>query len=274
MWQVNTERQDGGLSGLLSRLYERYNRRPCVAQDPLRYVYEYDCPGDREVVGLVAALLAYGRLQQILDSVADALGRLGPEPQRFLLQASEQKLRHASGGFAHRFAHGHQFCCFLRAVQRVLQRYGTLQSCFRAHDRPRERTVLPGLTGLAQELRRAGGSLEHLVADPAKGSACKRWHLYLRWMVRSDEVDAGLWEGVSPARLVVPLDAHMWRLCRVLGLTDRKTCDLKAAVEVTESFRRFAPADPVRYDFALMHASAEGDPALRSLMASGDAPCA
>ncbi|MHC4787742.1 MAG: DUF2400 family protein, partial [Planctomycetota bacterium] len=149
----------------------------------------------------------------------------------------------------------------LWAMKDVLAAYGSLEACLLAHDDPAAPTVLPALCGLASALRRGGHAPSHLVADPASGSACKRWNLYLRWMVRSDEVDPGGWRAFAPARLIVPLDTHTWRLCRRLGLTRRRTCNMKAALEVTDAFRRFSPEDPVRYDFALMHASRLEDPA-------------
>jgi uncharacterized protein (TIGR02757 family) len=259
------------LYGLLEDLYDRYTTPAHAQHDPVSFTYQYGRPADAEVAGLVAAFLAYGRLAQIMASVADALGRLGERPSRFAREAGPAERREAAAGFVHRFADGDQFARLLRVIGGVIGQYGSLQQCFRAHDRPQAQTILPGLRGLADDLRAVGG-MDHLVADPRKGSACKRWHLYLRWMVRADAVDTGLWQGIGPERLIVPLDAHMWRVSRGLGLTGRGTCDLKAAREVTEAFRRIRPDDPVRYDFALMHASAEGDHDLQAWLRRRTAP--
>jgi len=112
--------------------------------------------------------------------------------------------------------------------------------------------LLPALGRFVDELCSAAGGLDdHLLPRPERGSACKRLNLWLRWMVRRDAVDPGGWTGVSPAQLVVPLDVHMHRICRALGLTRREAADLRTAVEITDAFRSFAPDDPVRYDFAL-----------------------
>jgi uncharacterized protein (TIGR02757 family) len=243
----------------LDALYARYNRPEHAEHDPVSFLYDYDDPRDREIAALVAASLAYGRLAQIMDSVADALGRLGEHPAEFLAGSPPQTLRRASRWFVHRFAHADRFWRLLWGVKDVLAAHGTLQGCFLAHDDPEAETVLAGLTGLAHELAAGGNGPSHLVADPAAGSACKRWHLFLRWMVRNDAVDPGGWGCVSPARLVMPLDTHTWRVCRSLDLVERGTCDMKAALEATDSFRRFSPEDPVKYDFALMHASEEGE---------------
>ncbi len=255
------------LRSLLEGLYRGYNTRQYARRDPVWFVHRCDDPQDAEVTAFIAAMLAYGNLKQIMASVADALRRLGPRLHEFLTGATPPGLAKAAGGFSHRFVNDRQFGLLLRRLKAVLEEYGSLQACFARHDRPEEVTVLPGLRGLAAGLRGGGQGLEHLVADPRKSSACKRWHLFMRWMVRRDEVDPGPWEHVSRARLVVPLDTHMWRVCRGLGFTARKTASLKAALEVTDGFRKLAPADPVKYDFALMHASADEAPALRRWLA-------
>jgi len=245
------------LMRLLETAYARFSRRHYALQDPICFVYNYPERGDAEVAGLLSALLAFGRVAQIMRSVEDALGRLGASPGDFVRSSSERELRAACAGFVHRTVDAGNLACLLVALKGVLARHGSLEACFRANDEPGARTVLPGLTGLAGELSGSGGA-GHLVADPRRGSPCKRWNLFLRWMVRRDAVDPGLWHAVSPARLIVPLDAHMWRVCTGLGLTRRATCNMKAALEVTDAFRALCPEDPVRYDFSLMHASVEG----------------
>ena len=252
--------------GTLERLYARYADRSHAERDPVSFLYRYREVADREIAGLIAAFLAYGRLKQIMRSVEDALGRLGPRPAPMILGATSQELQRACGGFVHRLVDADRLHALLRAVRDLVRTHGSIQACFLAHDDPAVADVQPGLVGLARELRQGRAELAHLVADPAKGSACKRWHLYLRWMVRRDAVDPGGWDAVSPARLLVPLDAHMWRVCSRLGLTRRKCCNLAAAREITHHFRRVCAADPVRYDFALMHASVGGDPELRVLL--------
>jgi uncharacterized protein (TIGR02757 family) len=243
----------------LEELYGRHNRRACAERDPVSFLYPWPDVREREVVALLAALLAYGRLEQIMASVADAFGRLAPSPRRFLLSHTPQELRRACRGFTHRVVNADRLWRLIWSVKQVLERHGSLEACFAAHDDEGAPTILPGLTGLAGEMLERGCAPAHLVADPAKGSACKRWNLFLRWMVRRDEVDPGGWTCAGPSRLIVPLDAHMWRICRRLGLTTRRTCNMAAALEVTAAFRRFAPQDPVRYDFALMHASVAGE---------------
>jgi uncharacterized protein (TIGR02757 family) len=139
----------------------------------------------------------------------------------------------------------------LGGVAGVLRERGSLQSCLCAHRRAGRISLVEALTGFVEELSGSQEGIPHLLPTPVRGSACKRLWLFLRWMVRRDEVDPGGWERVSPAGLLVPLDVHMGRICRALGLTERSQADLKAAREATRAFRRIRPDDPVRYDFAL-----------------------
>ena len=97
----------------------------------------------------------------------------------------------------------------------------------------------------------ASRGLKYLLASPERGSACKRLNLFLRWMVRDDEVDVGLWKSIDKSRLIVPIDVHMGRLCKILEFYDRKGISLSTALKITDSFKHIEPADPVKYDFAL-----------------------
>jgi uncharacterized protein (TIGR02757 family) len=232
-------------------LYAGLNRREHVHPDPLEFLYRYGDGPDREVAGLVASSLAYGRVRQILRSVDDALGRLGPAPGRFAAESSPAELSAALAGFRHRFATGGDLVALLSGTGRLLREHGTLGARFCALVRDTDETVVPGLRAFAAELEGGTGTPGHLLPCPDRGSACKRLHLFLRWMVRRDEVDPGGWDGVSAAKLVVPLDTHMHRISLALGLTGRKSADLVTALEITTAFREFSPEDPVKYDFAL-----------------------
>jgi uncharacterized protein (TIGR02757 family) len=251
----------------LEELYARLNRREFVHPDPLEVLYDYGDPLDREIVGLVAASLSYGRVKSILASVRSVLARM-PSPAAFLAGASARELRDTFADFKHRFATGEELAVLLIGVKRVLERHGSLHAPFSAGLRDEHGTVVPALIAFTTELRRAAGGLDdHLLPSPERGSACKRLNLFLRWMVRRDEVDPGGWDAVPPAKLLVPLDVHMHRICRALGLTRRNQADLRTAVEATEGFKAFAPDDPVRYDFALTRLGIRPDTDLDAFLA-------
>jgi uncharacterized protein (TIGR02757 family) len=248
-------------------LYRRYNRRECVHPDPLEFLYAYDDPRDREIVGLVAASLAIGRVAGILRSVRLVLDRLGPRPADFLENGSDESLGRMLADFRHRFFTGADVAGLLSGIRRVRKRHGSLEACFAAAVGERDETVLPALSAFVSELTSADGA-NHFVPDPCRRSACKRLNLYLRWMVRSDAVDPGGWRRVSPARLIIPLDTHMHRIGLALGLTGRKQANLATAIEITGAFRRICPEDPVRYDFVLTRLGIRKDTDLEAFIAT------
>jgi uncharacterized protein (TIGR02757 family) len=250
------------LIGELDALYEKYNRRELVDLDPLAFVLRYVDPDEQEIAGLVASALAYGRVAQIHRSVAAVLGAMGRSPRRFVLSTPPDAIRRRFRGFRHRFTAGHEVAELLAGARRMIAAHGSLQAGFRCGLANGDPTILPALgrfvAGLRAEARAAPGHFP-LLPSPADGSACKRLNLYLRWMIRRDDVDPGPWVGIPPSLLVVPLDTHMHRIARGFGLTRRRQADLRTAVEVTSAFREMSPLDPVRYDFALTRMGMEGE---------------
>ena len=235
----------------LEDLYRAYTSRDLVSPDPLQFLYQYEDPLDVEVVGLVAAGLAYGRVASILKAVERVLAPLGPRPAEFIANASDHDLSKLWGDFKYRFTTGEEMTALFRGIRSVKEEFGSLGEAFASFDSG-DTTVHSGLTGFTRRLRAgADHSLKSLVPDPGRGSACKRLHLYLRWMVRKDAVDLGVWDFISPGRLIVPLDTHMYHFGTCYGFTARKAQDLKTALEITSAFKNFSPEDPVRYDFSL-----------------------
>jgi uncharacterized protein (TIGR02757 family) len=247
------------LRKVLERLYAKYNHREFIPPDPLQFVYQYSDRGDKEVVGFLAAQLAYGRVQQIQKSVSDLLGRMGHSPVRFVRDFDKHG-RNRLEGFKHRFTTADCLSDLLLLLKNVLNQYGSIERFFLRGYNPRDSNVISALSKFCDSLlemyseTHGGGiprGLSYLLSRPASGSACKRLNLFLRWMVRDDEVDVGLWSCIDQSTLVVPIDVHMGRLCKILGLYHRNTVSLSAAVEITRSFARLEPADPAKYDFAL-----------------------
>ncbi len=236
----------------LEYIYFKYNRREFVHPDPLEFLYHYDNPGDREIAGLVAASLAYGRVAQILKSVGSALAEMGRSPSDFLSQASDSTLQKKYAVFKHRFTTGEELALTLAGARDAIRFHGSLKNCFISHYKSNHDTLLEALDGFAGEITSRLGGRCYLLPAPCGGSACKRMNLFLRWMVRKDEVDPGDWSDALPAsKLVMPLDAHMWRIANEYGLTRRKQVDIVSAIEITKEFRKIALEDPVKYDFSL-----------------------
>lgn len=241
----------------LDHLYHRYNQRSFVDPDPLLFLYDYPRVRDREIAGLIASCLAYGRVVMIMATVASVLAKMGPDLHGFVSGTSRRELDVMLRGFRYRFADQAHLRALILGIQGILKDYGAIETCFLegasgAGDRNHQDNpdVHQGLAAVYKAVKHRG-NVGHLLADPSKSSACKRSHLYLRWMVRQDRVDPGGWESVSPACLVIPVDTHMYRIGALLGFTRRKSADRTCALEITDGFRRLAPDDPVRYDFAL-----------------------
>ncbi|NIP28392.1 MAG: TIGR02757 family protein [Phycisphaerae bacterium] len=243
----------------LEVLYDRYNRREFIGSDPLQFVYEYSNPADMEVVALLAADLAYGRVQQIQKSLANLLGRMGKSPYAFVRDFGKAERRSLSG-FKHRFTTDRHISDLLMLLKKVLSRYARIEDFFiRGYNRG-DKNIVPALVKFCETLYamharehdgKVSRGLKYLLTSPSGGSVCKRLNLFLRWMVRDDDVDVGLWKSIDKSKLIVPVDVHMSRLCNILGFHDRKTVSLSTAIKITESFAQIESKDPVKYDFAL-----------------------
>jgi len=235
----------------LEDLYSLYHKKEYISPDPLEIVRRYPGREDREIAGLVASSLALGRVQCILQAVEKVLSRF-KNLKDDLLAVSREDLVNLFSDFSYRFFSGEHISSFLWAAGQVARRYGSLEACFLDGLKPEDETVLPALCRFTEVLfRESGGSAHMLVTSPNKKSACKRHLLFLRWMIRKDEIDPGGWDSVSPSLLVVPVDTHMLRVSRQLGLTSRKQADLSTALEITSSLRIYCPEDPVKYDFSM-----------------------
>jgi uncharacterized protein (TIGR02757 family) len=244
---------------LLEKLYARYNHRQFVPPDPLQFVYRFPDRRDAEIAAFLSAALAYGRVRQIECSLTQLLDRMDGAPHAFTSHFSDAR-RAKLRSFKHRFTTGDDISDLLDLFRRVLNDYGDLESFFARGCRADQPNVLPALSTFCDSLSQmhadshdgqVSGGLNYLLSSPSRGSASKRLHLFLRWMVRRDEVDLGLWRCVDKAKLIVPVDVHMVRLCRILGLHDDKSTSLRTALKITASFAEMEPSDPVKYDFAL-----------------------
>jgi uncharacterized protein (TIGR02757 family) len=250
----------------LDRLYRAFGAET-IATDPILFVGRYEADEDREVAGWIASAFAYGQVPVIQANVGRLLAVLGPRPARFLdgVRDFRALAREPLRGFRHRFHGARDAAALLFAIARAREAGGgSIRAFFESGQGGADRDVagllsraVARLTSLdyrpALGVRRLPdrSPVRFFFPDPAAGSACKRWNLYLRWMVRHDALDFGIWRGIPTERLVVPTDTHVHRIARRLGLTRRRTADWKTAREITDGLARFDPKDPVRFDYAL-----------------------
>ena len=254
----------------LERLYREFDYAARVGRDAIQFPLRYTDPRDRELVALLSACLAYGRVDLFGRELEKALGAMGLSPYRFVSEFDPPRDAAAFAPFRYRFNRPRDLVAFCVAARGILARFGTLEKCFVAGDGTGQGPIGPALEGFARAFldadlsdvfprgRRSRG-YRHLFPLPSAGGPCKRLHLFLRWMVRREPTDFGLWTSVSPARLLIPVDTHVENIARSIGLTRRRSRTWKMAEEITRRLATVDPADPVKYDFALCHTRMSGD---------------
>jgi uncharacterized protein (TIGR02757 family) len=223
--------------------------------DPVEFVHRYPDADDRELVALIASSLAFGNVKALRAKIEDALARLGPEIARIADDpaAVAQRLE----GWKHRVYREEHLTGLLVGARRIQRASGSLGRAL-ANELQRTGDLREALSAWAAAIRREGGldgtrGGGHILSDPSKGSAVKRLMLLLRWMIRpADGVDLGLWD-IPTSRLLIPVDTHIHKLSKNLGLTRRNDVSWRTAEEITAALRRLDPVDPVKYDFSLCH---------------------
>jgi uncharacterized protein (TIGR02757 family) len=254
------------LKDTLESLYAARSRQH-LHNDPLSFCHRFHDPRDREIAGLIASCLAYGNVKIILRNLEQVFSVVGPSPRRFVEEFEPGEGLRRFAGFKHRFNDGRDLCALLLAIRTMLDEADSIEAFFLAGMAPGDDDVTGALNKfsaaiLAFDYSALFGTrvpppdsyFPFFFPSPASGSACKRLCMYLRWMVRPDDgIDLGIWPTVSPAQLIIPVDAHIQRICRLLGFTTRKQADWKMAREITTALRALDPDDPVKYDFSLCH---------------------
>ena len=257
------------LKRVLDRLYADFNY-PDSATDPIQIVRRYTKDDDREVVGFVAASLAFGRVLSVLQSIERVLAVMGPEPAAYLRRFDARRDAAAFDGIVHRWTRSRDIVALLWLMRQMTDRAGSVEGFFlEGYDAAAEdvegavdsfsaRAMALDLKAAYGRMARPSGSgralgVCYFFPRPSKGSACKRLNLFLRWMVRRDALDLGVWRRVSPAKLIVPLDTHVIRVGRCLRLTRYTSPGWRMARDITASLRTLDPDDPVKYDYALCH---------------------
>ena len=251
------------LAAALDALYSDFNRQDS-ATDPVHRVRPFRDAADREIAGFCAAALAFGRVASVLNSIDTLFAIMGPRPAAFVRTFDPRAPHPELRRMVHRWTRGEDLAALLWILRQMLERSGSIEGFFLEGDDPAGEDVAAALDSfsrraLALDIRAAYGRVPrrpgvcYFFPRPSSGSACKRLNLFVRWMVRNDEVDLGVWTRILPSRLIVPLDTHVIRLGRCLRLTRYVSPGWKMAADITASLRRLDPRDPVRFDFSICH---------------------
>ena len=268
--RVRSGRSAQSLRQSLERLYREFDYASRLDRDAIQYPLRYKDPADREIVALLSACLAYGRVDLFGRALDGILAVMGPSPTAFVRDFDPGRDGHVFSTFIYRFNRPRDLVAFCVALRQILARHETLERCFVAGDDPAAPHIGPALERFSRAFLDADvralfprGKLsrgyKHLFPLPSVGGPCKRLHLFLRWMVRREAPDFGLWKTVSPARLIVPIDTHIENMSRAIGLTRRRSRNWRMAEEITARLAVLDPSDPVKYDFALCHKRMSGD---------------
>jgi uncharacterized protein (TIGR02757 family) len=267
----------------LDRLSREYDWTVRVKQDAIQFPLRYTDPADIELAGLFASCMAYGRVDLFGAQVSLVLERMGESPARFVWGFDLKKHREVFAGFGYRFNRERDVLAFCLAAQRIVVRHGSLRAFFLEGYSSGHGHVGPAVEHFAAGFRqqdlsavfsrnRLSYGFKHWFPLPSTGGACKRLHLYLRWMVRREAPDFGIWAEVPPSALLMPVDTHIENMARSLGLTRRRSRNWSMVEEITAGLRQLDPEDPVKYDFALCHKRMSGQ-CLNRRDAEVCAPC-
>lgn len=253
------------LKQLLDEKAAQYNCKEFIKDDPVQFPHQFRDKRDIEIAALLASVIAWGNRRMIINSGNKMLfGIMGGKPYDYIMSGKFHSLCGTDN--IHRTFFVRDFVYLCNGLQNIYSKYGSMEPLFTQCD------VWDGISLLRGELSAANENIytKHIsnpVATKGKpASACKRLHMMLRWLCRQDGiVDLGIWHDVAPSKLMIPLDVHVARTGRALGLITRTQNDRKTVEELTAQLRAFCPSDPVRYDFALFGVGVAGDEFLKQL---------
>lgn len=231
----------------LDKLVEKYETEDFIKDDPVQFLHKFKTKKDIEIAGFIASLLAYGSRKQFIKKLDEIFDIAQNEPLNFI-QNFEPKI---IGDFNYRFGKTNDFISIFNILKILYDSSDGLEELF-AHGYKQQKlfkTVVDYFYARAD--KNVGQGFYHMIPNPENGGAMKRMCMYLRWMVRKSIVDVGIWEFMKPSELYIPLDVHVGRVSRQMGILTRKQNDFKAVIELTENLKKFCPEDPVKYDFAM-----------------------
>lgn len=246
-----------GLKEKLDSLYNSY-RHKFSSKDPVWNLHRFSDERDIEIVGLLSSAYAYGSVDQINRFIELLLQKIGNKPYEFTVNFNKQKDKKHLHDLYYRFNTARDVVTLFSVLNNVITKYSSLKNAFMVNYKNEHENIIPALSAFAGELipteKHSGDRYYHyLVSNPMNGSTCKRMNLFLRWMVRKDDIDLGLWNEIDTSKLIMPVDTHIACIAKQLRLVKRKSIDLKFALELTDRLKKFDSVDPVKYDFALCH---------------------
>lgn len=269
---ITQKKEETKLESYLNSLVEKYKTPDFIKNDPIRFPHKYKEEKDIEIMAFISAMMAQGRRTKIVESVEKIENLMGKDPYNFIFnfQYEDQYDKFKDfNHFAYKNIPGADILCIFHLMKQVLHKYGSLKALFLEGLNPKtQKNVKEALIHFTDkffsfapppDMMEIPTRIKSLLPNPNKGSACKRLNMFLRWVVRKDDVDFGIWSEVPTSMLLIPLDVHVSKLSRELGLTQRKQDDWLTAQEITDNLSKYDSNDPSKYDFAIFGMGISGE---------------
>lgn len=246
---------DEKLKDFLEKKVAEYNRSSFIPHDPISIPHRFHKKQDIEIAAFFAAIFAWGNRTTIINKTTELMQLMDNAPYEFCLNPDLGGLKELMG-FKHRTFNTTDLLYFVDFLHHHYSQHASLETAFSQWMTKDDKNIEKALTGFHHyffSLEEAPQRTKKHIATPDRNSTCKRLCMFLRWMVRKDDcgVDFGLWQSISPAQLICPIDLHVARVARQFGLIKRKQTDWLTALELTEHLKQFDATDPAKYDFAL-----------------------
>ncbi|HED05673.1 MAG TPA: TIGR02757 family protein [Ignavibacteria bacterium] len=233
-----------------------------ISPDPLQFLHLFSHEKDIEIMGFIASIFSYGNVKQIINTLNKFLQFSENQPYNFIINADKKLFKSKLNDLKHRFYTTDDLAILFLIIGNTLQKYKSLKEVYLSFYKPEDFNIKNSLVHFSDYFikesekmcnNKITPGLRFMFPLPNKGGACKRMNLFLRWMVRKDELDFGLWNEIPAHKLIIPVDTHVARISRSLGLTKIKNVGWKMAEDITANLKKIDPCDPVKYDFAICH---------------------
>lgn len=250
------------MKNLKSKLEYHYKAfdKSTISPDPLEFLHKYKYPDDIEVSGVISSTFAFGNVKQIIKILDILHGIMGESPADFINNFDVKKHSKYFEGIKYRFFSTSDIIYLFSGLQKIYSAYGSLKYLFLLYHSAEDKNLKESISRFSENLldrisekTELTHGIKFMFPNPMVGSAAKRINLFLRWMVREDELDFGIWNEIDPSQLVIPVDTHIARICTELKLTTKKNVSWNMAEEITENLKKYCKTDPVKYDFAICH---------------------
>ena len=258
---MNTRDRGFDVKKELEKIIQNYDYESYRENDPVEFIWRLSKSKNQEIIGLIASSLSYGRIEVFKKAIEEVFQILSPSPS-LSIKNSLEEVESPLEGFSYRMTKSEDLIDLLYGIRSCVEEYGSLEETYKEG----KGSHLEKCSSFVQKIRqgRKRDPLErgfkYLLSNPENGSACKRLHLFFRWMVRGpNQIDIGIWDCIQSSELIIPLDTHIHKISRKLGLTDRKSKNIKTAKEITENLKNWEKEDPLKYDFPLCHIGVKGE---------------